>query len=80
MLRGGGCVTCMKQCPPQDVVFSIVTPFGAMPVKMKKGHLNPDKERENWITSEEFDRQMNQSQEPEEEEKELNKEGQKHGI
>ena len=74
------CATCPKNCPPQDVVFSVGTPIGNMPVKMRKGHLNPDKEKENWVTSQEFDRQMNQLLGTEEEKQELKKEGQKHGI
>jgi len=63
---GGGCITCMKDCPAKDVVFSVGTPFGDMPVKMKKGHLNPDKEKESWIGAEEFEKQLEQSQETEE--------------
>ena len=75
-----GCATCPKNCPPQDVVFSVGTPIGNMPVKMRKGHLNPDKEKKTWLKVEEFEKQMNPFSGPEEETQELKKEGQKHAI
>jgi len=80
LIIAGGCITCMKNCPPHDVVFSIGTPIGPMPVKMKKGHLNPDKEKETWIGADEFEMQMNQSQGQEEETQELIEGDKAHGI
>lgn len=67
VVAGGGCATCPKNCPPKDVVFTVIMPSGQIPVFMEKGHLNPDKEKETWIGAEEFKKQMEQFQPPEEE-------------
>jgi len=71
VVAGGGCGTCIKQCPPKDVMFMVETPFGPMPIRMEKGHLNPDKEEETWIGADEFEKKMEQFQGEEEETQKL---------
>ena len=67
IVAGGGCAIYMKECPPQDMVFFAVTPFGPVPIIMEKGYLNPDKEKKTWLGAEEFEKRMNQFQGPGEE-------------
>lgn len=72
---GGGCVSTggqacpAKNCPPEDVVFMVPSPFGPQPTKMKKGFLDPEKEGQNWITLEEYNKRMKEMEAPQREKK-----------
>jgi hypothetical protein len=37
-------------CPSQDIVFGVHTPFGGINSAMRKGFLNKEFEGENWVT------------------------------
>lgn len=45
-----GCATC-PQCPPEDAYYLVSTPFGPVPVKMRRDFF---KDRDNWMTEQQY--------------------------
>lgn len=42
-------------CPPEDIVFMVLTPFGPKAIFVEKGFLDEENRDINWMNSEDFD-------------------------
>jgi len=57
-----GCVTCpTKDCPPQDTII-IIEPLN-LPIKIPKGHLNPEMKNKGWIDDKDFKEMIREKKE-----------------
>ena len=64
MLALVGCVTTQKACcPPEDVVFPVMTSMGLMPVGLDKDFFNEEKRGKDWMTSKEY-KELMEEEEP----------------
>jgi len=61
-------VSCIH-CPPKDVVFPVDTPWSRLLLQMEKGTFDKEHEGEQWMSLEDFKKQLEQEMQ-----KELNEE------
>jgi len=66
LLAVTGCATTQNtmNCPNEDSVFLIVTPFGPVAVVIERGFLNEENRGINWATKGEYEMLMQDEKEP----------------